>query len=47
MENERSYTISIGLYPGVLFGFRAYEEEDFITWVLYLPFIDIALEIDK
>jgi hypothetical protein len=47
MENERGYTIAIGLYPGILFGFRAYEEKDFITYVLYLPFIDIAIEIDK
>jgi hypothetical protein len=47
MENERGYTIAIGLYPGILFGFRTYEEEDFITYVLYLPFIDIAIEIDK
>lgn len=47
MENERGYTIAIGLYPGILFGFRAYEEEDFTTYVLYLPFIDIAIEIDK
>jgi len=44
---EKGYTIAIGLYPGILFGFRAYEEEDFTTWVIYLPFIDIAIEIDK
>jgi hypothetical protein len=47
MENERGYTISVGLYPGILFGVRAYEEKDFMTYVLYLPFIDIAIEIDK
>jgi hypothetical protein len=44
---ERGYTISVGLYPGLLFGFRAYEEEDFTTWVIYLPFVDIAIEIDN
>jgi hypothetical protein len=30
MEKERSYTISIGFYFGILLGTRAYEEEDFI-----------------
>ena len=29
-------------YPGILFGFRSYEEKDFVTHVLYVPFIDIA-----
>ena len=47
MGNERGYTISLGLYPGILFGVRAYEEEDFTTYVIYLPFVDIAIEIDK
>jgi hypothetical protein len=47
MENERGYTISLGLYPGILFGVRTYEEKDFTTWVIYLPFVDIAIEIDK
>lgn len=47
MENEKGYTISIGLYPGILFGFREYLEEDFTTWVFYLPFIDFAIEIDR
>jgi hypothetical protein len=45
--NERYWSITIGLYPGILFGFRTYEEVDFNTHVLYLPFVDIALEIDK
>jgi hypothetical protein len=46
-NNERSWSITIGLYPGILFGYRAYEEVDFITYVIYLPLIDIAIEIDK
>jgi len=45
--NERYWSITIGIYPGILFGFRTYEEKDFNTHVLYLPFVDIALEIDK
>ncbi len=44
---EKSWTLSIGIYPGILFGIRTYEEADFKTHVLYLPFVDIALEIDN
>lgn len=36
------FEISIGLYPGVLFGFRSYVEEEYTIHVFYLPFIDIA-----
>jgi len=45
--NERYWSITIGIYPGILFGFRTYEEANFNTHVLYLPFVDFALEIDK
>ncbi len=45
---KKEWSVSIGLYPGVLFGFRTYEtvEEDLhkITHVIYLPLIDIAIE---
>lgn len=44
---KRYWTFSIGIYPGILFGIRTYEEADFKTHVLYLPFIDFALEIDN
>jgi|TARA_B100001939_G_scaffold193220_1_gene166108 hypothetical protein len=43
MNNE--WSLSVGLYPGLLLGFRTYEETDKTTYVLYLPFVDIALEI--
>jgi hypothetical protein len=43
----KSWTLSVGIYPGILFGIRTYEEVTFKTHVLYLPFIDIALEIDN
>jgi hypothetical protein len=46
-DNDRYWSITIGFYPGILFGFRTYEEKEFNTHVLYLPFIDIALEIDN
>jgi hypothetical protein len=43
----KGWSISIGLYPGILFGMRSYEEQEFTTHVFYLPFIDLAIEIDK
>ena len=45
--HERGWTLTVGMYPGILFGVRTYEEKDFKTHVLYLPFIDLALEIDN
>jgi hypothetical protein len=43
----RSWSLTVGFYPGLLFGFRSYQEEDYTTHVLYLPMIDLALEIDN
>ena len=42
-----NWSLSIGLYPGILFGIRTYEEGDAIVYVLYIPFVDIALEVYK
>ncbi len=42
-----NWTLTIGIYPGILLGFRTYNEEDYSTHVLYLPFIDVALIIYK
>jgi|TARA_B110000908_G_scaffold96492_1_gene114054 hypothetical protein len=44
-KQETSWSLSIGFYPGVLLGFRSYEEKEMVTHVLYLPFIDLALEV--
>ena len=46
-QDEKYWSLTIGFYPGILFGFRTYEEKEFNTHVLYLPFIDVALEIDN
>jgi hypothetical protein len=46
-NDEKGWELSIGLYPGILFGFRTYEEETFDTHVLYLPFVNIIFTIDK
>ena len=39
------YEISLCLYPGILLGFRSYNEALKTTHVLYLPFVDVALTI--
>jgi len=44
-KEKDNWTLSVGFYPGFLIGVRSYEEENQITHVLYLPFVDIALEI--
>jgi hypothetical protein len=40
-----NWSLSLGFYPGILFGVRTYEEGHAIVYVLYIPFIDISLEI--
>lgn len=47
VEQKDGWEITLGLYPGILFGIRTYEYEDSKLHVLYIPFIDIALEIFK
>jgi hypothetical protein len=42
-----NWELSLGVYPGILLGIRTYVEEDSTLYVLYLPFIDLALEIFK
>ena len=42
----KSWSLSLGFYPGILVGSRVYEEKNKLTYVLYLPFIDLALEIE-
>jgi|TARA_R100001463_G_scaffold74976_2_gene129004 hypothetical protein len=44
---SRVWRISIGLYPGILIGIRSYDLDEVVSHVLYLPFVDIALEIIK
>ncbi len=40
-----NWSLSIGFYPGILFGIRTYEESTQTVYVLYIPFVDVALEI--
>ncbi len=46
-DTPTHFGLSIGFYPGILLGVRTYEELDRKVHVLYLPFIDFALEISK
>jgi hypothetical protein len=43
--DDPSWSISLGFYPGILFGIRTYVEEKQTAYVFYLPFIDLAIEI--
>ena len=46
-EAKPTWSVSLGFYPGILFGMRSYVEEKQTAHVFYLPFIDIAIEIYK
>ena len=46
-EEEKTWEISIGFYPGILLGMRTYKTEEVTTHVFYLPFIDIAVVIEN
>ena len=45
--SNKSWSLEIGFYSGIVFGVRTYEEEGQTTHVFYLPLIDIALEVYK
>lgn len=47
IEEPKAWEFSVGVYPGILLGLRTYEYEESKLHVLYIPFIDIALEIFK
>ena len=43
----RNWDVSIGLYPGILFGMRTYKSQigGKTTHVFYLPLIDLCIDI--
>ena len=43
----KQWSLSLGTYPGILLGIRSYEGETHRQHVVYLPFIDLAFEIEK
>jgi hypothetical protein len=40
-----NWSLSVGLYPGIVVGIRSYIEKTFTEHVLYIPFIDLCLTI--
>ena len=46
-KEDKGWTVQLGFYPGVVFGFREYRQEENTIYVLYLPFVDIALIVEK
>ena len=39
----KNWELSFGFYPGILTGFRTYNEVEKNNHVLYIPFVDICL----
>ena len=44
---DKTWSLSFGFYPGILFGMRTYEEPTQTAHVFYLPFFDVAYEVFK
>ena len=44
---KRDWSMALGLYPGILFGMRTYHGPTHSQTVFYLPFVDIAIEIEN
>tara|TARA_R100000700_G_C3042165_1_gene65608 strand:- start:54 stop:200 length:147 start_codon:yes stop_codon:yes gene_type:complete len=47
MKEKPTYSIEIGIYPGLLFGIRTYDEPEQISFVAYIPFIDFCITFYK
>jgi|GEM_PF-601005 hypothetical protein len=45
-KKQSKWSMALGTYPGILFGARTYEGPTHTQHVLYLPFVDIAIEIE-
>jgi uncharacterized membrane protein len=46
MKKVENIEFSIGLYPGVLFGYRCYSETFSEEHVFYLPLIDFSIKLE-
>ena len=44
---NKDWSVSLGIYPGILFGVRTYYGDTHRQHVIYLPLIDIAIEIEN
>ena len=47
MKKKINGELSFGFYPGILLGFRTYDEGDKSNHVLYIPFVDVCLTITR
>ena len=43
----QKWELSVGFYPGILLGFRSYDQDDRSNHVLYIPFVDVCLTMLK
>jgi hypothetical protein len=41
----KDWEFSIGTYPGILIGFRSYQEGTKSTHVVYIPFVDLCFTV--
>ena len=41
----KEWNLSFGFYPGLLAGFRTYNEVKKTNHVLYIPFMDVCLTV--
>ena len=41
----KDWEFSIGFYPGILIGFRSYQEGTKSNHVVYIPFVDLCFTV--
>mgnify|MGYP003126348739 CR=1 FL=1 len=41
----KNWELSFGFYPGIMIGFRSYNEAEKNNHVLYIPFVDACLTV--
>tara|TARA_R110002126_G_scaffold256641_1_gene399641 strand:+ start:87 stop:233 length:147 start_codon:yes stop_codon:yes gene_type:complete len=46
-KRKDKWELSFGFYPGIVVGFRSYEEKKKTNHVVYLPFMDMCLTPNK
>ena len=45
LNRRETWELSFGFYPGILLGFRSYNEVEKNNHVLYIPLFDICLTV--
>ena len=46
-KNKSNWELSFGFYPGIIVGFRSYQEKKKTNHVIYLPFMEACLTVNK